>query len=124
MPTRRASCACCQSAPAPSPPPARFVDNPPIPQRIHPVLLRVWAGVFVSIVCFPALAAADEVDQYLRDLKAVSKQGAGSATARAAWDKLVARGPAVLPRLLLAMDTPDTVAANWLRTAFDRIVDV
>ena len=42
---------------------------------------------------------------------------------RAAWDKLVAHGPAVLPRLLEAMDTPDTVVANWLRTAFDRIVE-
>src|SRR5207245_7881198 len=30
--------------------------------------------------------------------------------------------PAALPRLLDALDTPDTVAANWLRTAFDRIV--
>jgi hypothetical protein len=29
----------------------------------------------------------------------------------------------VLPALLEAMDTPDIVAANWLRTAFDRIVD-
>jgi hypothetical protein len=28
-----------------------------------------------------------------------------------------------LPDLLAAMDTPDTVAANWLRTAFDRILD-
>jgi hypothetical protein len=29
----------------------------------------------------------------------------------------------VLPALLEAMDTPDTVGANWLRTAFDRIAD-
>ncbi len=42
--------------------------------------------------------------------------------ARAAWEKLVAQGPGVLPALLDAMDTPDTVVANWFRTAFDRIV--
>ena len=29
----------------------------------------------------------------------------------------------MLPALLEAMDTPDTVGANWLRTAFDRIAD-
>jgi hypothetical protein len=68
------------------------------------------------------LPAADDAD-LVRDLRAVGPQGAGSAAARAAWDKLVARGPAVLPRLLEAMDTHDPVAANWLRTAFDRIAD-
>src|SRR5262249_13656902 len=57
------------------------------------------------------------------EVRAVSKQAAGSPAVRAAWEKLVARGPAALPRLLDALDTPDTVAANWLRTAFDRIVD-
>src|SRR5262249_17897824 len=42
--------------------------------------------------------------------------------ARAAWDRLITRGPAVLPAVLDAMDTPDTVAANWFRTAFNRVV--
>src|SRR5215472_12513973 len=66
---------------------------------------------------------ADEVADLLRAVRSVGKEGAGAAAARAAWDKLVARGPAVLPRLLDALDTPDPVAANWLRTAFDRIAD-
>jgi hypothetical protein len=68
--------------------------------------------------------AADEgVSALLRQVRAVGPQGTGSPEARAAWDRLLARGPAVLPALLEAMDTPDTVAANWLRTAFDRIAD-
>src|SRR4051794_23864125 len=85
-------------------------------RRQYPLclLIALWPGT---------LARADEVDQLLRDVRAVSKQGAGSPAARAAWEKLVARGPTALPRLLDALDTPDTVAANWLRTAFDRIVD-
>lgn len=77
-------------------------------------------------VCFLLVALpayADEIDDLLRDVKAVSKEGAGSVQARAAWDKLVARGPEVLPRVLEAMDTPDTVAANWLRTAFDCLAE-
>jgi hypothetical protein len=76
--------------------------------------------ILVALAVSPA--RADDVDGLLKDVRAVAKEGAGSAAARAAWDRLVARGPAVLPRLLEAVDTPDTVAANWLRTAFDRIV--
>src|SRR5438094_5045946 len=85
-------------------------------RREYPLclLITLWPGI---------LARADEVDQLLREVRAVSKQGAGAPAARAVWEKLVSRGPAVLPRLLDALDTPDTVAANWLRTAFDRIVD-
>ena len=43
---------------------------------------------------------------------------------REAWEKVVAQGPSALPRLLQAMDGAGTPAANWLRSAFDRIVDV
>ncbi|MCE9534454.1 MAG: hypothetical protein K8T89_25535 [Planctomycetes bacterium] len=42
---------------------------------------------------------------------------------RVAWERLVERGPKALPNLLDSMNTKDTAAANWLRTAFDRIVD-
>src|SRR5438874_8297422 len=68
-------------------------------------------------------SAADDVADLIKQVKAAGPQGAGAPAARAAWDHLVARGPAVLPALLEAMDTPDTAVANWLRTAFDRIVD-
>jgi len=68
--------------------------------------------------------AADPSDALLKELTAAAKQGtSGAPAARAAWDKLVARGPAALPHILTAMDTPDTVVANWLRTAFERIVE-
>jgi hypothetical protein len=66
----------------------------------------------------------EAADTLLRDIRATAhNRTAASAAARAAWDKLVARGPAVLPRLLEAMDTPDPVVANWLGTAFDRVAD-
>ena len=57
-------------------------------------------------------SAEDSVAGLLKDVKAVAKQGQGSPAARAAWDKLVQRGPEVLPRILEAMDTSDTVVAN------------
>ena len=76
-------------------------------------------------LAFAAISARanDDVTDLLKQVRAVGPQGAGSPAARAACDRLVARGPTVLPALLEAMDTPDTVAANWLRGTFDRIVD-
>jgi hypothetical protein len=83
---------------------------------------RLLLAALALLAAGPA-PAADDVAGLLRDLRAVGPQGAGAPAARAAWDRLVARGPAVLPQLLDALDTPDPVAANWLRTAFDRIAD-
>src|SRR5262245_55888457 len=73
--------------------------------------------LFLLLVVADPTRADESVDALLRAIRA-----AKGPAARAAWDKLVARGPAVLPQLLDALDTPDTVAANWFRTAFDRIV--
>jgi hypothetical protein len=82
---------------------------------------RLLAVLLLLALTLPAVAG-DDVSALLKELRSVGKRGQGSPAARAAWGKLVAQGPAVLPRLLEAMDTPDTVAANWLRTAFDEIV--
>lgn len=67
----------------------------------------------ILLHCPIALPGADP------DIEAILKD----ANRRAAWDRLVDRGPVVLPLLLDAMDTNDTAALNWLRTAFDRIVE-
>jgi hypothetical protein len=86
------------------------------------MLRRCLAVALILFTAGAGFAAEDEVAALLNDLRQVGPQGKGSPAARAAWEKLVARGPAVLPQLLAAMDTRDTVLANWLRTAFDRIV--
>jgi hypothetical protein len=77
----------------------------------------------ITLIVLLLIDAARADDSLLISLRAVGNQGAGSRAARVAWDKLVSRGPAVLPDLLDAMNTSDTVAANWLRTALDRIVE-
>lgn len=87
------------------------------------MLLRCLSVALVLLALCSAARADDEVASLLKDIRSVAAQGAGSPAARAAWDRLVARGPAVLTPLLGAMDTDDTVAANWLRTAFDRVVE-
>jgi hypothetical protein len=88
------------------------------------MLHRFVIFLFLTHFAIGSLRAEERtVAQWLKELQAAGKQGAGSPAARAAWAKLVDRGPKVLPQLLEALDTPDTVVANWLRTAFDRIVD-
>jgi hypothetical protein len=67
----------------------------------------------------PALLAADVPD----DLRAVKQQGRGTVLGRAAWERLSAGGPELLLPLLRALDTPDVVTANWLRTAFDQVFE-
>lgn len=84
---------------------------------------RLAAVLWLFLVLFPT-TAEEPATALLTDIQAAARQPVpASPAARAAWEKLVSRGPAVLPELLAAMDTPDTVVANWLRTAFDRIVD-
>jgi hypothetical protein len=82
-----------------------------------------WPFALLLALATVAAGKADEVDDALRAIQATGKEGAGAPAARRAWDRLVARGPVVLPRILRALDTPDTVTANWLRTAFDRIAE-
>src|SRR5262245_20302660 len=79
---------------------------------------------FIPLVVLFVTHSAMAEDDLLKSLRVVGKEGVDSSAARVAWDKLIVRGPAVLPELLQAMNTSDTVAANWLRTAFDCIVEV
>jgi hypothetical protein len=88
-----------------------------MPRRTCCLTLLLAAGAVLSA------SADDDVAHLLKQVRAVGPEGSGSPEARAAWDRLIARGPVVLPALLEAMDTPDTAVANWLRTAFDRIAD-
>jgi hypothetical protein len=59
----------------------------------------------------------------LSRLRSVGRQGEGNVAAARAWKDLVGQGPAVLPKILAAMDGADATAANWLRTAFDAIAE-
>lgn len=63
----------------------------------------------------------DKVD-LVADIRIVARQGRGTPAGRKAWERVSAAGAELVVPILQAMDTPDTVAANWLRTALDRIV--
>jgi hypothetical protein len=76
-------------------------------------LLLAWAGG----------AAGAGVGPLLARIKAVGREGAGNVDAARAWDDLVREGPEALPAILAALDDADPTAANWLRTAVDRIAE-
>ncbi len=84
--------------------------------RLRFLVAVLAAGLAPTAAARPAASAGT-------DLKTVASQGRGTSEGRAAWDRLVKAGPGLLPQILAAMDGKDTVAANWLRTAFDRIAE-
>lgn len=89
-----------------------------IPRQIG---LLLCAALVVGWWLSPCVHA-DDVDDALVAIAAAGPNGAGSAAARKAATELQHGGPELLPRLLVAMDTTNVVAANWLRTIYDDIV--
>jgi hypothetical protein len=84
-------------------------------------VLMFALGAIASFTPAPGRCGSDNAIG--KDIAALEKQGRGSAEGRAAWDRLSQAGPDALVPLLNAMCTGDTVLANWLRTAFDPIVE-
>ena len=62
------------------------------------------------------------VDDSLKTLAAVGREGQGNEAAGAAWNEVVKAGPAALPSLLAAAGKGNPVADNWLRLAGDAIL--
>jgi hypothetical protein len=80
--------------------------------------------LFGTVLLVGAASAADEPqDAAIKHLLAVGPDAAGADTAQKAVDALVAAGPKALPAILAAIPTADVVKANWLRAAFNRILD-
>jgi hypothetical protein len=65
---------------------------------------------------------ADSIDDDIAVITKSGPNGAGASAARDAAKRLTQAGLPVLPRLLVAMDTPNVVAANWYRSVFDALV--
>ncbi len=85
-------------------------------------MITALIALGLSLTTAGQTAPADEVDGRIATIAAVGSQGKGSADARKACRELASLGPEILPRLLLAMDTPNVVAANWFRAAYEQIV--
>lgn len=82
--------------------------------------------VTISILLCSSLAmgvSADEIDSQLAIVAKARPGGVGSQEAQRACRELAKVGTPVLAKLLPAMDTGNIVAANWLRTVYDQVVD-
>jgi hypothetical protein len=104
---------------------ARFSEPPQtILGREDCPMLHRSAAIVIVLALYISLPfecrAAESVDSLIQ---AVVKQRSGTPEGRAAWNRLAAAGPGALPAILKALNTADTVTANWLRTAFDRIFE-
>jgi hypothetical protein len=64
-----------------------------------------------------------ETEKLIARIKAVSKEGAGNQEAQAAWKSLITQGGDALLPTLAALDDATPLAANWLRSAANAIVE-
>ena len=81
---------------------------------------------FILSVLFLLASASISIagdSSFQKDVDTVVKQGRGTTNGRAAWDRLSQAKAEALPAILEGMNTTDLVASNWLRTAFDLVVE-
>jgi hypothetical protein len=65
----------------------------------------------------------DDLSALLKTIQSADKDGAGSEAVREARDKIVTLGAAAISDVIAALDTPNAVAANWLITTLNTIVE-
>ena len=83
---------------------------------------------FAMLLCgcaAPVCFAADRsnVDKSLQAVLAVSDEGKGNAAAKAAWEQLASQDAYAVPELLTALDKANPLAANYIRSAIDAIIE-
>lgn len=85
------------------------------------MVIAVWSLVLLAFAT--QRLNADELDNQLAIVARVSAGAAGSEEAKRACSQLARHDITILPRVLEAMDTENIVAANWLRTVYEQIID-
>lgn len=85
--------------------------------------MRLAAIAVLFVASFASAANLAETQKLLDRIKAVSKEGKGNQEAQAAWKELVAQGGDALFPILNALDDASPVAANWLRSAVNSLVE-
>lgn len=94
--------------------------------------LRAWSLVlglvvrwFLGLAPLGSLGAADvpvELEDALRAVRAVGREGEGNAAASAAWRRLAQAPVSAAPAILAGMDGASDLAVNWLWTAVNAAV--
>ncbi len=78
-------------------------------------------AAFLLLAALSPLHAA--LDDSLKSLVSIEREGRGNEAARAAWQDIVKAGSSAIPSLLAAAGKGSEVADNWLRLAGDVIVE-
>lgn len=79
--------------------------------------------ILLCVFSVSQIAVAEDPQKLLKEIKAVTKEGAGNPEAQAAWKLLVSQGIDSLLPTLGAMDDATPLASNWLRTAVTAIAE-
>lgn len=66
---------------------------------------------------------ADELDSWLNEIYQVGPKGKNSRQAAQSWASLSKSDASQLPRLLASLDEANPLAANWIRSAIEKIVE-
>ena len=82
--------------------------------------MKIPIALIFLVALFPQ---HESVDESLRAIIAVKREGHGNGPASAAWQEIVKAGPSAIPALLAAAGKGSEVADNWLRLAGDVIVE-
>jgi hypothetical protein len=82
------------------------------------------ALIAAVLALLPATMAAPDAGlaESLSVLRAVGPEGRGNDAAGAAWRRVAAVPAGAIPQVLVAMDTANDYALNWLRSAVDAVV--
>lgn len=103
-----------------------IVQFPPNSRR-SVLLLAPSLVIFVltnlALATKPSSGDLSSVEASLADLLAVEKDGVGNAKASRAWRQVAAAEPNELPKVLAAIDGAGPLAANWIASAAEAIVE-
>ena len=95
----------------------------PLPNGASMKRVLTTIPVLLLILAVTASSRAGDVGPLVDQLKAVGPGGQGSAAAAKAWAELSKADVGQIPEILATLNGANPLAANWIRTAVDAIVD-
>lgn len=86
--------------------------------------MRMQVTIIIALLSLPCLGKAQEqLNTALAQVSAVGNGGFGHEQAMAAWKQISGVDIQQVPTILAAIETEKPLAANWLRSAADQIVE-
>jgi len=90
--------------------------------RFKELVMRIYVSLMLVAAFQGEICAADR-DSLIRQLRGAGPNGQGTDQAASAWKELAKQDPDSIIPLLSALDGANPVAANWIRSALDAVVE-